>query len=416
MKTEKFDIISEFYRLDRRVPLVLYRPAKNTPYCRIAVLAMHPDADYLSFAPCVKLAERGFLTAAANAGRGRLDDKLLSVKCAVEFLRRYPGVKKVVLLGHSGGGSLLTCYQYIAENGADRFRNTDRIIPFEPAEDLIPADAMMLFDNNYGIMDVLSIDPAIKSRDNGLERDPELDLNLPENGYSPDGAHYSDEFKRKFQKAQIKLYQDLLACAQEKYNDIKAGKGNYIDNDILVIPGATNMESGNKLFLQDVSLLRRTRGEHPVLHGDGTVTREIVYTVRPPRNNPRPEEYRGALKTTVVDFLKGEVRFEDDFGYDDRSMWGSDWNFNPYSPRANVKGIHVPLLIEGNTGSHEFIESEYIFEQAASQDKSVIFLEGADHNFAPVRQAEKIPGQFGDTLDALADYSAGWLAEEKRFL
>lgn len=413
---EKFDITTEFYRLDQRIPFVVYRPAKDTPYCRIAVLAMHPDADYLSFGPCIELAKRGFLTAAANAGRGGLSNKLASVKCAVEFLRRYPGVKKIVLLGHSGGGSLLTCYQYIAENGADRFQNTDRIIPFEEVETLIPADGMMLFDNNYGIMDVLSIDPAIKSRSSGFERDPQLDLNLPENGYSPDGAHYSEEFKRKFQKAQIKLYQELVACAQEKYHDIKAGNGNYIDNDMLVIPGATNMENGNKLFLQDVSLLQRTRGEHLILHGDGMVTQGIAYTVRPPRSNPRPETYRGALKTTIIDFLKAEVRFEDDFGYDDCSMWGSDWNFNPYSPRANVKGISVPLLIEGNTGSHEFIESEYIFENAAAQDKSVIFLEGADHNFAPVRQAEKTPGQFGDTLAALADYAAHWLAKAHRFL
>lgn len=413
---ERFNISSEFYRVGRDMPLVLYKPDKENANSKIGILAMHPDADYLSFAPCIELAKRGFIAAGANAGRGGLSDKLRSVKQAVEFMRQYTGIKALILLGHSGGGSLLSCYQYIAENGTERFKNTDRIIPFDDVDRLVPADGMLLLDNNYGIMDVLCVDPAVKSRNNGFERLPELDIFLPENGYSPDGAHYSDDFKRKFQKAQIKVYEDLLCEAQEKLKDIKAGRGSYIDNDSFVVPGASNMSNGNKLFLQDVSLLNHTRNKFPLLRKGGAITNEIIHTVRLPGRSIQSEKYRWAFKTTVVDFLKAEVKFEDDFGYDSCSMWGSDWNFNPNSTRANVKGISVPMLIEGNTGSHEFMESEYIYENAGSTDKDIVFLEGADHNFMPVKRGEDAPDKYGNTLETLSDYITEWLAKPGRFI
>ena len=35
----------------------------------------------------------------------------------MDYLRKYPGVKKIVLWGHSGGATVMTAYQDIAENG-----------------------------------------------------------------------------------------------------------------------------------------------------------------------------------------------------------------------------------------------------------------------------------------------------------
>lgn len=413
---DSFNITGEFHRIGRDLPLVLYKPDKESANSKIGILAMHPDADYLSFPLCIELAKRGFIAAGANTGRGGLGDKLRTVKQAVEFMKQYTGAEALILLGHSGGGSLLSCYQYIAENGDDRFRNTDRIIPFDEIETLIPAEGMLLLDNNYGIMDVLCIDPAVKSRKNGFERIPELDIFLPENGYSPDGAHYSDEFKRKFQKAQIKAYEGLLNEAQEILKDIKAGKGRYMDNDSFVVPGASNMSNGNKLFLQDTSLLNHTRSAFPLLHKRGEITNEVIQTVRLPGRSIQSEKYRWAFKTTVVDFLKAEVKLEDDFGYDECSMWGSDWNFNPSSTRANVRGISVPVLIEGNTGSHEFMESEYIYENAKSTDKDIVFLEGADHNFMPIKISDDALNKYGNTLETLSDYITEWLTKPGRFI
>lgn len=415
MGNKLYDIISEFHRLPRRVPLALYKPSKQTEYSKIAVLAMH-GGDYMSFPPIIELAKRGFIAAGANPGRGGIDSRMLDVKAAVEFMKNYPGVEKLILMGHSNGGCLMSCYQYIAENGTERFKNTKRIIPFPDIEPLTPADGIMLLDANYGIMDMLAMDPAIKSLKSGFERIPELDIYNPENGYDPNGSHYNRDFVRRFQSAQVKFYEDLVSLAQQKAEDIRLGKGMFLDDEPIVIPGAGTGSSANKLFIQDNSLLGHTRNPQPLLKKGGVITNEIVHTVRLTNDSPDSRYFnRGSSMTTVQSLLAGEMKFNG-FGYDECSMWGADWNFNPMSTQANVKGIHVPILIEGNTGSHEYINAEYNFENAVSSDKTAVFLEGASHMFTPVKEAERYDGEFGDTLSTFADFMAGWLAGSGRFM
>ena len=410
MEEKIYEIKSEFYRLDRRIPIAVYRPSEPSERSQIAVLAMH-GADYLSFEPVMELAKHGFTTAGANPQSSSIKDRMLDVKAAVDFMRQYPGIRKVVLMGHSNGGCLSSCYQYIAENGTGRFANTVRIVPFPEIEPLTPADGLMLLDANYGIMEVLPMDPAVKSLDNGYERIPELDIYNPDNGYDPAGSHYDRGFVRRFQRAQIQFYKKLLDYARERADLIKMGKGRFADDEPIVIPGAGSGSGANKLFIQDVSLLGHTRGEHKLLHRGGVITSEVIRTVRTPHDAPSPSLYhRGSTMMTVNSLLAGEIKFDDDFGYDECSMWGADWNFNPFSTRANVQGIHVPLLVEGNTASHEFIQAEYNYELSASEDKDLVFLEGATHMFRP--QDEK----YGNTLETFGVYMAQWLAKPGRFL
>lgn len=397
MAEKIYEIVTEFHRLPRRVPLALYKPAEKTERSKIAVLAMH-GGDYMSFPPMIELAKRGFITAGANPGRGDFASRMLDVKAAVDFMKNYPGVEKLILMGHSNGGCLTSGYEYIAENGVERYKKTDRIIPFPDIEPLTPADGIMLLDANYGIMDVLAMDPAMKSLNSGWERIPELDIYNPENGYNPKGSRYDREFVKRFQKAQVKFYEDLLALAQQKAEDIRLGKGMFSDDEPIVIPGAGTGSNANKLFIQDNSLLGHTCNERPLLKKGGEIEHTIVHTVRWMEDAPASHKFnRGSSTTTVQSLLKNELKF-DNFGYDETSMWGADWNFNPMSTQANVKGIHIPTLIEGNTASHEYINATYNFDNSVAEDKTEVYLEGADHMFKPEHRMEEYPGQFGDTL------------------
>ena len=65
----------------------------------------------------------------------------------------------------------------------------------------------------------------------------------------------------------------------------------------------------------------------------------------------------------------------------------------------------------GMTGGWEFASAETIWENAASADKTLAYVEGADHFFRPSRHLEKEEGQFGDTLKVTYDYVANWLKE-----
>jgi hypothetical protein len=413
--TEKLcKITSEFHRLDRDVPLTIHQPENSADRSDVAVLAMH-GGDYLSFNLGMEIAKHGFIAAGANPMHSDTKGFLLDFKAGVDFMKNYPGVKKLVLVGHSQGGCRMSCYQYIAENGTDRMKKMNRIIPFPDLEPLTPGDGLMLVDANYGIMSLLAMDPAVRKRDYGYARIPELDIYNPANGYDPKGSHYNQDFIRRFQKAQVRFYKDTLEYAQERWAAIQKGRGSFCDDEPLLIAGARGGAVNNKLFIQDVSLLSRTRTAHPILHADMSVTEDIPQTVRIPNDAIGSEYFAGAEQSSVRRFLENEMKFDDDFGYDDRSMWGVDWDFNFLCASENVKGINIPLLVTGNTANHEFVYADYIYENAKSSDRSIIYFEGARHDFVTLTAAEKFPGQFGDTLANAGAYCAKWLSKEGRF-
>lgn len=150
-------IRSTFIRLGRRMPAVLYEPAEGTAENTfpVAILVMHSDEDYLTCPTGPELARRGFKVLCANvlSKEGILftqNEKLKCVKEAIEFLRSCANVEKIVLMGHSGGASLMTAYQCMAENGPDVFSGSEKLFPWK-AKHLMPAaDGIMLLDANWG--------------------------------------------------------------------------------------------------------------------------------------------------------------------------------------------------------------------------------------------------------------------------
>lgn len=413
--TETERVRSQYLRLGRN-PAVLYE--NRTAQKSIGVVVMHADSDYLAFSAGIELADRGYSVVCTRAEASEpLFMKFMAVKAAIEHLRGLGYIEKVVLFGHSGGATLMTAYQNVAENGGDNFRGdnmilklTDRIPP------LPPADGVMLVDPNWGngAVALFSLDPAIVEEGNPRRIDPELDLFNPANGFDPEGSHYSEAFIRKFQKAQGERENRLIALAQERLHLIESGKGLYEDDEPFPIVGGAWNFMNNKLYAQDVSLLSRTRKEYTLLHGDGTRTTEIVRTVRTPQNDRSlTANFRdGLMFTSVRLFLDSYcVRTTDDYHFDADTIYGVDWESSYCCTTGNVSGITVPMLIMGMTNGWEFSSVEGIAERAASKDKTVAFVEGATHMYCPDRGDTR----FGDTLKTTYDFTAEWLAKEGRF-
>ncbi len=285
-------------------------------------------------------------------------------------------------------------------------------MPFPVIENLTPADGLMLMDANWGNMEVLCLDPAVRQIDNGWARIPELDLYNPENGYRPGASCYTEEFIRRFQKAQIEFYRGVLSYAAERMELIRKGRGLYLDDEPVVIAGGGMGSLNNKLFPQDIRLLGRTRNACRTLLKDGSVVEKVNYTCRKPHDSVPSTNYtKGSFKTTVKTLLREERRFRDDFGYNEYSMWGDDGEFNFLRTTANVEGITVPLLCTGNTGSHEFVNAEMNYEHAASKDKELIMFEGASHEFDTMDLEV-----YGDTLSNIGTWVSQWLSEPGRFV
>lgn len=415
-----FPVKTSFLRLGQRVPGVLYEPVGLEKEKLTAVLVMHSDEDYLSCPTGPYLAERGYRVLQANPPikEGLFfnqDRKMHAVLAAMEYLKAREDVGKIVLMGHSGGATLMTAYQAVAENGPGVFQGEEMIYPYEDSTELIPADAVMLFDANWGnsVMQLFSLDPAVTDETSGRKLDESLNLFNPENGFDPAGSRFSDDFIRAFQRSQSARNMRILAAAKERLRLIRAGQGNYIDDEPLVIPGANQVFFNNKLYAQDIRLMAHTDQPHPLVHPDGSVTVEIVRSLRAPENpvSLTDNMMDGARIMTVKNYLSSyAVETEEDFGYDESRVWGIRWESTCSSPVGNVRHIRVPLLVIGMTAGWEYLASETIFNEAASERKAIAFIEGADHKFRPARHLEKTPGEFGDTVKTLHDYAAAWLA------
>ena len=163
--------------------------------------------------------------------------------------------------------------------------------------------------------------------------------------------------------------------------------------------------------------MSHTKGSWPLIHADGSVTTEIVHTVRVPENPKTVTPYlnTGGSNGTVRAFLRSAVRVSDDFGFDETTIHGVDWTSSYTNTVGNSKGIHVPLLFVGNTGHWEYLVGESVYEYAASKDKSLAFMEGAFHSLNTCTPCEKSPGQYGDTIKPLFDYMDKWLSQKGRF-
>jgi hypothetical protein len=346
----------------------------------------------------------------------------MDLKSVVQKAKELPGIKKVVLMGHSGGGTLMSAYQAIAENGPKVFQGPERIFPApDNLNDLPPADGIMLLDTNFGNapMTVFSIDPAVIDETSGMAIDQDLNLWNPAFGFNEAGSSFDPEFIKRFQKAQGERNNRIIKNALERLALIKSGKGKFVDDEPLIIPGANQVFFNNKLYAQDTSLMSHTKKAWPLLKSDGSAPVGIVYSVRTPANRRSlTGQYRdGALVTTVQNFLSSyAVRTLSNYGYNEEEVFGIDYSSSWCCPPGNVREISAPLLAAGMTGSWEYLASEAIYENAKSQDKTLVFVEGASHGFTTAIHTERFPGEFGDTMKTLYDYVDKWLSAKGRFL
>jgi predicted alpha/beta-fold hydrolase len=114
----------EYVRLSQSAFGLLYGPDTPAAESRVGLIVMHPNSNYLNHVAGREMARRGFRVLCVN-GRycnTRRENLIweqvpLDLQPAVEFMRALPGLRTVILVGHSGGGQLMPFYQNIAENG-----------------------------------------------------------------------------------------------------------------------------------------------------------------------------------------------------------------------------------------------------------------------------------------------------------
>jgi hypothetical protein len=394
----------------------LYYPDRALyPHPHVAVIAMHRNSNYLSHISTKELPKRGFVVLGMNprcdnneAACAPWENDALDVKQGVNYLRSLPGIDKVVLLGHSGGGPTMTFYQAVAEQGVGFCQQPNKLVKCSDAlAGLPPVDAVMLMDAHpgNGINAVRSIsadvtnDAAVLGHGAKPQTNWRLDPFDPRNGYKPDGqTRYSEDFKKRYFKAQSTRMNYLISQAEKK---LAAAQAEGQDDAPFIVPMGDNA----RLPQIDLSIDAGTQRPEKLVKNDGTVRADKpVKSVRVQSLEPGDEKtFESTMMLTAKSFLS--VRAVRSTNAAD----GIDFCSSNNSTPCNLQQIHVPLLVTA-MGGHYFIkDAEQYFQLAASPDKDYYVIEGATHGGTECTACESTPGQYANATKNLFDLMQRWI-------
>jgi len=303
------------------------------------------------------------VTALAHAGRHIVycnpryrgnDTALIMEKCVLDLgaciadLKSRFGYETVILGGWSGGGSLSLFYQDQAERPTLKTTPAGDEVDLTTAA-LIPADAVMLLAAHISRSVTMTewLDPSILDEDKPFERD--IDLNIYDPA-CPNQPPYSPEFVARFRQAQIDRNRRITARVQAELAQIKAGP----DPD------------AERCF---------------VTYGTMSDVRWMDPAQDPSDRKPGTC-YLGDPRI-VNDGPVGLGRFST------LRSWLSQWSYDESRANGlvNAANMSCPVLVINNTADLACTPShaQRLFDAVASQDKTLVHIEGADHYYVDRR-------------------------------
>jgi pimeloyl-ACP methyl ester carboxylesterase len=178
-----------------------YTPTGSPP--RTALIATHYNVDFSEHYLGEFMAARGYGFLGWNTRfRGAeafflLEHALVDIGTGVRWLKEEAGVERVVILGNSGGGSLMGAYQSQAL-GVTMTATPGLSLP-ESIHELIPADLYISLCAHLGRPEVLTdwFDPSVTDETDPTSIDPSLNMYDPANG-----PPYAPEFVERYRAAQ----------------------------------------------------------------------------------------------------------------------------------------------------------------------------------------------------------------------
>jgi len=396
----------------------LYKPDSGAD-ARVGIIVMHREANYMNNVACGEFARRGFMVLCMNS---RFENSEASVKWesipldvgeGVKYLKKTLGPNgKIILYGHSGGGVTMSFYQAVAENGPAVCQGPNKLVQCgNDLKNLTPADGIMLSDGHPGnpILRLRSVNPAISDTKPG-QIDAKLDPFDVKNGYNSIGASgYSEAFKKNYFTAQSARMNRLIANALEQSKRIEAGKDTYSEDAPFNIPG---FDSARLLSL-DSTIRHTTVQPEKLLKNDGSVVKQIVESVAPPRpdlakmNRTFSEGARGGL--TIRSFLSSNA-IRSTNSMDEKQI---DLCSSNNSTPCMLQNVSVPLLAVAHQASFQNLiqEVEINYLHAKSADKDFIVIEGSMTSIGACTNCAKPATEYSNARKNFFDYAAKWINE-----
>jgi hypothetical protein len=205
----------------------------------------------------------------------------------------------------------------------------------------------------------------------------------------------------------------VIAHALERLKAVEAGKGEFANDEPMLIPGLGEDANGARLYQPDTSIASHTKAPHLLLKADGTREETIIRSVRQPASqSARQIHTLGATSTTTTlrGYLSHSVmRTGPDFAITEDDIVGVDWRSAVDSAPGNAYGVSVPTLVLTMGCHYLMVPGELIYDRLASKDKTYATVEGATHGFGPCKP------EYGDTTKRTFDFVDEWLSKDGRF-
>ena len=327
-----------------------------------AFIATHYNVDFSEHYLAELLAERGYGFLGWNTRfRGAepyflLDHALAEIAVGVRWLREQ-GIERVVLLGNSGGGSLMSAYHSQCTEVTIRPPWGRSLLP--AVHDLVPADLFVFVAAHPGRPEILTdwLDPSLLSEVDPVGRDAALDMYDPSNGPPYDAA-----FVARYRAGQVARNDRLTDwCIDE----IARLESRGMSDELFVIRGVW----ADPRFLD------------PALDPSPRRT-PWSYAGDPQRAN------EGVFGIGTVSTLRSWL-----------NMWSlreSDCRGGPHLARLDLPTLLIQPDADNGVFPSQAVE---IFDAVASPDKEMVTMPG-DHYFLTPAGAR----------DDVADVIAAWVA------
>lgn len=383
---------------------VLYLPPASKP--RTVVYLMHPRAEFSRHYVVPGLTAKGYAVFChdsryLNNDTDMVHERLLfDIAAGMRYLKD-AGFEHVVLLGNSGGGSLLGFYQ--SQAGLAPSARLTRTPSDEPidltAEIMPPGDVYIAVAAHLGegrfMLNVL--DPSVTNESEPMSYDPEWDMYNPDNGYQPfpQPSRYDGAWLAEFRVRQRQRNARLDAIARE-----------YLAEHAFF-----------RAELRDPNFASRGASERGMIARRGRLGRYMVIyrtLANPAYLDPTIDPSHRPLGSI---FSPGDPIIGN-YGPGGLARvmtpraWLSTWSGlrSQADLPDTIRHVTIPTLIVYADGDCDIFPSEQqeLMENSGAADKTFQVLPWADHYLYPVGDEGR---KLADPRERIIDMIAPWIEE-----
>lgn len=385
---------------------ILYRPPAAARAPKTCVYLMHPRGEFSRHYVVPPLVARGYAVFGHNSRYLNNDSDmvherlLFDIAAGMRHLRDL-GFERVVLLGNSGGGSLLSFYQSQASRKpGERLTSTPGGEPIDlrqedmPEGDLYIAVAAHLGEGRF-MLNVL--DPAVVDEHDPLAVDPAWDMYDEANGYRPypEPSSYDPAWLAGYRQKQRERNRRLDVIARAAIAEQQDARSRMRSDAFASLSTSERSTITRQRWLGRYMIIYRTLANPAYLDPRIDPSKRPLGSIFSPAD-PMIGNYAALGLARVMT----------------PRAWLSTWS--GLSSQADlpdtIAHVRVPTLIVYADGDCDIFPSEQqeIFEKSAAADKTMLELPYADHYLNPVGDAGRA---LADPRERLIEKIVPWIED-----